>query len=674
MNFIIENSDFSPPLSAPVVYRPALSDWWVVAIALVCIAAIFAFSCLPLVNMGELTAREIAGKKGIESNVPGIWLPLVFGVLWLLVTVVQIGALLFARVLADENGLRWRPFPFVQWKSARWDEVTDCVLPKPKTAGNAEIVMGQERISFDLKNSSWPALRDFVAARVALPDGLEAWRVPTQIDAETRRVQSIKSDDGAPIRTTSKVWTLLIFGCVAIAVIGSMFQYAVNNDPNPKASNQIFVWVVVALIAAFFIVYPLLSQWRRFIRADDEGLLLAQITRQRRIGWAQIEDLFLLAAPQKDWSARVYIVVAGENIRLERLGQSRDAMLNRIEARATNSRSRQFELREALPVGAELSLPATLEARAARRALLRQSALLGVVTLSLFAGLTAVIFGIGWRYFGTTRGIFVLGALGYALMLIGWARRFGRGWRLLRAWGDASLRVDETGLTMRQNATNVRIEWRQIRAFTRDSRSVIGDMNFRVEGEGGAVIEWDSWWPRAFLVAALVAEKSDVKLESSLKSQRRFHGLTRDADGFVVSKNTPLERQPLWIVLGMWATFSIVPSFDMSARDWVWMQLLGWPSLLFYGALFYWWALARVRVRCDARGLHYRGLWRERSIAWSDVEEFGAGIYRDWVRARSGQTIRLWRMPDGSVTWAQTQLREEIERRAPHARGDWEID
>ena len=673
MSFAIENSG-SPFANAPIIYRSARSDWGVVAILLVVVAGLFVFACWPWLNMGELTAKEIAGSQNIVSNVPGVWLPFGLGALLLTSVFVQSGSLLRARVIFNENGLLWRPFPFVGWRSARWDEITDCVLPRPKTSESAAIVIGEERIALEITNPAWPTLRDFVAAQVAAPDGMDVWHLPAPENAEARRAQRAKLDDGAPIRTPSKVWPILVLGCVYIALISSIFRYVANKDLNLRPSDQIFLWIIIAFIAAFLIVSPLLSHWRRYIVADADGLLFSRILRQRRIGYEQIEDLFLLSTERDSAVHQAYIVVAGENIVLEYLGHKRDAILNRIEARAFNSRSPQFELRDALPVGAELPLPATLTARAARVALLRQSALFALVAVGLFAGLTAVIVGIGWRYFGTTRGIFLLGALGYGLMLVGWARHFVREWRLLRARGDARLLVDEAGLTMRQSEARVRIEWAQIRAFTRDSRSAVGDVSFRVEANDGAAIEWENWWPRAFLVAALVAEKCDVALQPSPRTERQLRGLTRDAEGFTVSKNTPAERAPIWITLGTWATFSIIPSFEMSARDWIWLQLLGWPSLLLYGALFYGGALARVRIRCEARGLSYRGLWRERFIAWADVAEFGAGIYCDFVRARDRRTIRIWRSPDGSSTWAQLQLRQEIRRRAPHARGDWKIN
>ena len=667
MRFAIENS-VSPPPNAPVVYRTARSAWWGVAFSLVLIAAIFAFVCLPLLNMGELTADEIR-KQRIENNMPMIWLAFAFGALWLIVLTAHIGSLLFARVVADQNGLRWRPFPFVRWRSARWNEVTDCVLPEPKTAGNANIVLGQERVSLDPKNPSWPTLRDFVAARVALPDGLEAWRVPTELDAEARRAQSVKSDDGAPIRTSSKVWPIVIFGCVVIALAGSMFQYAVNNDPNPKPSNQYFVWAIVAFFSALLIVYPLLAQWREFIVADDEGLRLSSLTRTRRIAWAQIEDMFLLPGAREGRSFLVYIVVAGQNVKLEPLGRERDAILNRIEARALNSRSATFQARLNLPVGAALPLPATLHARAGWRAWLGQTAFVAAGFIASLVGTAALVLDIGWENFGTSRGIFLWIAVGYALLLALWLRRAAREWRVLRAYGDACLTVDEAGLVWRRNDDEIGIAWAQVRTMVRDVRGMIGTASFRVEGADGAAIVWDSWWPRAYLVAALVLEKCAIEGEFSARTQRRFYGLKRDAEGLTLSKNTPVARMPVWLLGGMWSMFVLLPTFELDFG--AWLSLLLPTSVLLGAALFYWWVLTRLRVRCDARGLQLRGLWRTRFIAWPEVEAFGTGEQQDWVRARDGQKIRLWFLPHGSATWAQRQLREEIARRAPGAKGDW---
>lgn len=117
-------SPFAPaPRVDAVVYRPAARGWRVVAFSLLQIAVCFWVATSSSVwTDGLPTPREIA-RHQVDNNTPLIWLAFAFGIFLLALLPFVVWDLLMFRVVADPNGLRWRRF--LQWHSARWDEVRD---------------------------------------------------------------------------------------------------------------------------------------------------------------------------------------------------------------------------------------------------------------------------------------------------------------------------------------------------------------------------------------------------------------------------------------------------------------------------------------------------------------------------------------------------------------------
>ena len=656
----ISAPDFDSSVEFRVVYRPVAHGWITIIFCALAMAWSFWAAMQPS-SYDAITAEDLV-KNRVENNAIFVWLAFTSGTVLLLLLPVLVWNQLFFRLLADENGLRWRPF--IAWQSARWAEVTKCLL-KPVT-NDAQIFIGKRQIDLNTRNPQWPVLRDFVAARVRLTYDAEPWHEPLVISAEERRAQTPANDDGAPIEGHSPHGCLSVLFALMMALMGAIYLVPdIEGEPPP-----LWVWVFGFV---FFIVFPLVAQWRCFVRADDAGLLLAGMVRRRRFRWDEIEDLFFLPSLRSDRLPRKCIVVAGETIELSALGRSRDAILNRIEARAIHSKSPRFEEREFAPVGADLPMPATLDFRAGFRLTLRNCALLVLLVAGSGAGIAALIADIGWANFGDTRAIIVLGAAGYAWMSWSWGQRALRHLLELRARGDAQIRVDQQGLTLTENGASQTVAWADV-VRLESEHDLVGGADYRVEGANGSAIEWSLRVPRGNALARLLRERSGLSWQKSARVWREQFGISRQGEAVTFSLNNSNSRLPMWTAFGVWA-FTLLPTFssygDIGAAL-LWM--LSFPLGMFlYFAIAVYFGARRIWARCDARGLTRQGLFRRSFIAWEDAEEIGSNNICDWVRARDGKTVELWGYSAANKCLARRELRAEIRRRAPHATGDWEI-
>ena len=660
---------FGPAVEPRVVYRHSKPSWVPIVFNVAFACACFAFACLPLVNTGPPTPEEIA-KEHIE-NMAVVWFAFCGGALLLFILSLELINKLFFYFVADENGLRWRSF--FQWSCAHWDEVTDCqMMNKDATP---RIFIGKRFLDFESKSTHWPALREIVESRVNLPDDLEFWHQPVVTSAEERRAKTVKTDDGAVLIARSGTGGIAILG---VLICGG-FAWVLHNDPKGTRPSD---FILLAIVGWATLVWPILSQIRDYLIVDDDGLHVGQLFRKRRVLWAEIEDLFLLRKQNKStvfW--KPCVLVAGETIELTPLGKSRDAILNRIEARAIYSQSRQFEKREFTPVGKGLVLPEVLRARLTLGIWLHRNGLL----LLTFAGSAAVmawaIEDIGWENFGRQRGILLWTGGLWALLAGAWLRRAIQKIALRRARGDYRIAVDDAGLSWEQGAVFTRIEWAQIARLERDCYGA-WDTILRVETDEGDKIEWDDGLEKCALLATLARERCEHEWHDSEHMLRLQSGMARTGDATIWSENNLLTRMWAALWFGMWA---LIPSvmfcamiFDPTAtwQDalhsalWLVAPPFGLPLFIVIGAMI---SMARVRTRCDAQGLIHRGWFKARQICWLDVAEvgIGGGGLFDFVRAHDGRTIRLWLFPAMEASSARHQLRAEIMSRAPDAAGGW---
>lgn len=660
----------TPSSDSPLIYRSAARAWLKVSVwSIVAVAALCASNLIQN-DAGPLTARQLA-KNSDGATVFQIWLLFCIGASCLVRSLLLVLTLLRFCVHADERGLRWRSF--IEWHNACWDEITDCLV-KTNISG-AQIFIGSNCVDLDMHNPNWPDLRDFIAARVSLPNGLQAWHQWIKLDAEARRIQARTKDDGAALMARSSRGDGAILGLLLCGV----YAFSLHNETkNIRPSSFVLLFMAVGL----FVLWPAISQLRDFIRADDDGLLIGQILRQKRVRWGDIEDLFLLKKQRKSqilWSPCV--VVAGETIELSIVGKARDAMLNRIEARAIYSRSRQFGKREFAPVGKALALPVTLEACPTFAHLLRQNALLATVFAGSAALMAYSVANIGWENFGSSRGMLAWVSALWALLLGAWLRRIIQKSRTRRARGAYRILADDAGLSLENAREFVCIEWAQIARLERDCTS-IWDTVFRIESANGAAIEWDRGLAKSSWLASVAREKSGQNWQDSARVSRLMSGFERTHDALLISDNNVISRYWAWAWLGMWALIPSVqicswlfnPSSNKSGASAGLLFLLAPPvGFVLYLGLAVLLSIARVRTRCDADGLTHRGWFATHQMKWQDVAEIGLGGngFWDFVRARDGKIIRMWMFPLTEAGLARHELRAEIKRRAPHAQGGW---
>ena len=654
-----------------VVYRHGKPSWVFVLINLAFASACFVFACLPLVNMGPLTPEEIS-KKHVDDMQLVVWIALFAGALFLLILLLDFINKLCFRCVADKNGLKWRSF--LEWNDARWNEVSDCLMLNK--GATPRLMIGKRRLDFESKSPHWLILREAIETRVSLPSGLQFWHEPLAISAEERRAQMPKVDDGAVLTARSGLGWFAIFG----VLMCGPFAFLLTTDPKGARPSD---YILLLMGTWMFLGWPLASQIRDFVIADDQGLRIGQMFRQRRVLWADIEDLFLLRKQNKStvfW--KPCVLVAGDTIELTPLGKARDAILNRVEARAIYAKSRQFEKREFTPVGNGLVLPATLEARLTLPIWLHKNGLLALTFAGSAALVAWTVDNIGWENFGSSRGMLLWASALWALLAGAWLRRIIQKIALRRARGTYRVIVDDAGLSREDRAGFTHIEWAQVARLERDCGASIWDTVFRVEDQTGATIEWDDGLEKSSLLATLAREKCAHDWQDSVRAARRLSGMMRTDDALLVSENNVLSRLWAGLWLGMWALIPSVMLCDLifnppaNWRDvadsalWMLVPPMGLPLFFAAGALL---SMARVQTVCDAQILIHRGWFRERRIEWRDVAEvgLGGGGLFDFVRTRDGQTIRIWLFPSLEASSARHELRAEIMRRATGASGAW---
>ena len=245
--------------------------------------------------------------------------------------------LLFFRFVADETGFRWRPF--IEWKNARWEDVSDCYLTN---GGTPVLRLGKRKIQLNPRSKSWPQLRDFIAGRVHLPEGVEAWRTKVPDEPKVtyqREVIPPVGNDDAPIVSRSGTWWLPLLGLVAVLLSALP---VLTHLKRAHLSH----FIVIGIMFGIYFFIPLLIEIRNFVRCDGKDILFGGMWRQRRIAFESIEDLFLDRRFRRGKVTYVAcILVQGEKIRIEPLVTHKDEVLSRIERRAMNSSSRHFKKR-----------------------------------------------------------------------------------------------------------------------------------------------------------------------------------------------------------------------------------------------------------------------------------------------------------------------------------------
>ena len=484
----------------------------------------------------------------------------------------------------------------------------------------------------------------------------------------TANASSAAEDQSAPLVVRSGGDAVAGFGALMTAIVAGV----VWVWPGAPA---IWALILVALVFAVCVLWPLSDYLLNVVVCDDKGLIFGGLWRKRRIAFSEIEALYLLTNPDANPdNAGLTIVAKGLPIGLTGTPDERSQMITRIERGA----QLPLEKRDFLPLVDSFALPATFD-YSDKRSPQRVEFAVGV---ALHLGLWALLLRFAnWNVWTP----WLLAALLSVWQSQVWPRYFRshrrrKKWRRERA-GERIV-ADEMGLTFSRAGTpDARFHWEQIMRLERDCARSQWERIHRVQGYSHAREQVITFYGFDNLTR-LLRERCDLKWQETPHYQRVAYGISRRADALVLSadRESATFQRRIWLTLWQYASqiwlvsasWNVAVSWPLGIE---WLLACLTPPLSIPLGLAIAVAISQRRVwtRCDDNGLTHQGWGRARSLKWDEIEAGGESPLWDWVRSRDGRAIRISHWPIFGGEAGRQKLRAEIERRAPHANFNWDF-
>ena len=433
------------------------------------------------------------------------------------------------------------------------------------------------------------------------------------------------------------------------------------------------LWIGLSAIAVLFFLpcASLLWLMRRLrIVADARGLQIYGVFKTRFISWNDIEDYELRPPGTYGQQTRLtWIRASGKWRRLPTLHDNMDELRAAIQAQATSSRARDWQLNIARDDAD--SWPKTYvysDPTGAKQFALVVAGLLFIGALILSGNLGA----------SATRANSSADAylhwLQVAVLLLPLLLIHTAIMRAKKRAGGQTIRADQTALIIVDNDVSTRIAWDEIADyFIEDPKKGVALSQYVVEGEGTRAVFHAEIANFAELKALIVArainakssewrhrENSDIDTlggEPSLWAggapgvgRKVYHYRTRTFRALLLLGSSVA----LACMIPLTITFTS-ENYANKFGDQIGVSVsMGVMSVVIaLGWLAFW----RSSIQTNENGVFHRSIWGERFLIWNEIEAFAFnGYFYTLTSARA--TIRY------GLVAAEQSLRAEIEARA----------
>lgn len=205
------------------------------------------------------------------------------------------------RIIADENGLRWRR-AFSDWKSVRWDEVSDFSLAYP-TRSSHLVETAQGTLTFSDNDAHVEELAQSIAAHATkVPYREWLWAH----ERENARFELVFATPLVSGRALLLAWAPIALAIMALLVALRPQDFALWRATRETAGWAGATWITLAplaLAALFFGLFPAIilgqiigARWLNEIErvtATERGLRFEKSGQTRQIAWNELRAVHL---------------------------------------------------------------------------------------------------------------------------------------------------------------------------------------------------------------------------------------------------------------------------------------------------------------------------------------------------------------------------------------------
>ena len=456
---------------------------------------------------------------------------------------------------------------------------------------------------------------------------------------------------------------ILLALCGLGVLVAAFFVW---HDSPRRAPQDLWIGLT-AIFVVFFLPCIFMLWLMRHLRivADERGLEFRSAFTTRFIEWQSIEDYELRASPNAATSPACWICAHGKWRRLPQLYTQSQALRARIQAEATASRARDWQLNVARDDAD--NWPKTYAYRDPSG-----GKMFGFVAAALLLCVAVIGSNLGSSATANSGGDALIrwlyiAALLLPLLLIHYAL-----FRATKRLGGQTIRADQNALTLVDGDAPTRIAWDEITDyFIEDPRGAVTIPQYVIEGAGARLAfhrEITGFGELQALVCAravnasshewLHRESTDTDILGG--AQSLWPGDVAGVERKIYHYRTRTLRALLFLggVIILVILANTISSLSRRAPETGSLLM----SVFFFlatfiltvgGALAFW----RASIQTDENGVTQRGIWGERFLSWSEIESL---TFNGHFYAVKGQntTIRYW------LVAAEQSLRAEIETRA----------
>ncbi len=243
--------------------------------------------------------------------------------------------------------------------------------------------------------------------------------------------------------------------------------------------------------------------------------------------------------------------------------------------------------------------------------------------------------------------------------------------RQTRPFRDQSVEVSPSGIVF-QGATRVEASWSQIEAWNWKKR---GRISFLELQTAGGSLEIPTLIPGFRILCRSLERFSGVSLlKAHDEESMALHPVQSAPDGTLVFRFSGVDMQLFrWLLPSLGLTMCLAPFLTRLAdpQHPMFEESLGIAIglVLFASALLLEWWLRVAQLRLTTEFLQMHVPFKNREIAWSEIDGFGSEKRNSgWVQV-ADQKISL--SPLGASMPQRSRLHAEIEKRAFNATGSW---
>ena len=476
----------------------------------------------------------------------------------------------------------------------------------------------------------------------------------------------------------------VIIGIWALAGVGiSLAVWLIPSEPTPARPDAITPAQILAMMTAIFFLPCAVMVWlmrRLRLAADARGLWIRSFFKTQFIEWQGIEDYELRPPARYGQQTDLSWICAKEKWqRLPTLHDNMDALRARIQAEATSSRAREWQLNIARDDTDDWPRVYAYRDPSGRRSFWLAFAGLLLYFGYAFSGAFSSDAPATIRYVwdgleGWGRVAFVLAPLLFLAMFALWLLPIYAAMRAKKGLGAPTIRADQTGLTRPDAESQTRIAWAEITDyFIEDVKGpmtlhqcvvesastrlvfqheITGFIELKTMVEARAVNAKSSEW-----LARESADDDTLGGEPSL-----WTGGAPGVGRKIYHYRTRTTRAMIFLG-GAMMTIMLVAGISSYLRErWVLSELLiplvffvPFATLTLGGALAFW----RASIQTDENGLTQISIWGERFLRWDEIESFTCYDY--FYQVKGATTVIRY----GTVAASDT-LRAEIEARSGH--------